>query len=229
MTPLLRSGIVLAALMFAASALAYALRPTQLVAAAGSNISLAQMIPGKLGQWKEEPQFVGRVVNPQLREALDKLYSQTLARTYMDAQGHRVMLSIAYGAQQNDELRVHQPEGCYTGQGFQISEKSRATEIETSSGALPVTRLSATLGQRHEPITYWMRIGNRVARTQWEMKMIQLSYGLQGKVPDGMLVRVSSVSTNEAEAFSLHRDFIDALLTGIDADGRTLLIGSGAR
>lgn len=222
-----QKSLLLLALMVATAFAAVMLRPTAKVADQQALVDLETLIPKHFRDWHEEAQNFGGVINPQQKESLDKIYNQTLARTYVNSKGSRIMLSVAYGAQQNDQLRIHQPEGCYVGQGFHISGTSKATEIATGIGSLPVTRLSATLGRRHEPITYWMRIGDGIARTQWEMKRIQLSNGLMGNIPDGMLVRVSSISVKDADAFELHHDFIDALLTNVDSAGRYHLIGKG--
>jgi len=63
--------------------------------------------------WREDPQRIVQVVDPQTRELLDKLYSETLSRTYVNANGYRIMLSLAYGSDQRDSLQVHKPEVCY--------------------------------------------------------------------------------------------------------------------
>ncbi len=55
------------------------------------------MIPKQFGDWREEPQRIVQVINPQSQELLDKLYSETLTRTYVNAGGYRIMLSLAYG------------------------------------------------------------------------------------------------------------------------------------
>lgn len=221
-------NFILLALMLAASAGALALRPTALVAARGTKIDLEALIPSEFAGWRIDTSISPVMPSPDVQASIDIIYTATLTRTYVNDGGQRIMLSIAYGDQQNDQLRVHQPEGCYIGQGFHIVQPSKATEISTNAGLLHVTQLSAANGTRHEPITYWVRIGDSIARTQWEMKKIQLSYALTGKIPDGMLVRVSSLSTNDTQAFILHRDFIDALLSSADTSKRRALIGNVA-
>ena len=205
------------------SALAVWLKPSQQMSFS-EEIKLEALIPEAFGDWRIDPSMVPLMPSPDVQAAIDKLYSQTLARTYMNSLGHRVMLSVAYGTRQTDSLRVHQPEGCYAGQGFQIVEAIKA-HVSLSAGSLPVTRLVAAKGPRNEPITYWMRIGDSPARTQWEMKKVQLRYGLSGRIPDGMLIRVSNISTDKEGSFSLHREFIEALLTGVGPKGQVDLIG----
>ena len=48
------------------------------------------MIPKHFGDWHEKP-FV-YVVNPQAQELMDKLYSETLSRTYVNSSGYHIML-----------------------------------------------------------------------------------------------------------------------------------------
>jgi len=220
-----RRNFMLMAIMFAASAGAVALRPTPMIDDKAVNIDLEAMVPKEFGGWRIDTGITPIMPSPDVEAALSRIYTQTLTRTYVNAAGQRIMLSIAYGSQQNDQLRVHQPEGCYVGQGFHIARPSEATEIATSMGPLHVTQLTATSGARREPITYWVRIGDSIARTQWEMKKIQLRYGLTGSIPDGMLVRVSSISPSDSEAFALQRDFINDLLSSVDASQRRELVG----
>ena len=209
--------------MVCTSALAVWLKPSEPMSFS-EEIQLEALIPTKFGDWRIDPSVVPLMPSPDVQAALDKLYSQTLARTYINSLGQRVMLSVAYGTRQTDSLRVHQPEGCYAGQGFQIIESIKA-QVSLTAGSLPVTRLVAAKGQRNEPITYWMRIGDSPARTQWEMKKVQLRYGLSGQIPDGILVRVSNISTDKERSFSLHREFIEALLASVGPKGQIDLIG----
>ena len=87
--------------MFAASAGAIVARPTTKVSDLGPAISLKSMVPKQFGDWREEPQRITQVVNPQTKELLDRLYSYTLSRTYVNVNGYHIMLSLAYGSDQH--------------------------------------------------------------------------------------------------------------------------------
>ena len=113
MTPLLRTGLLIAALMFAASAAAVALRPTHKLADAGPKVDLEAMIPKQFGDWRVDDSIAPVLPAPDVQAKLDKIYNQTLARTYVNGRGQRVMLSIAYGGDQSDSMQVHLPEVCY--------------------------------------------------------------------------------------------------------------------
>ena len=140
----------------------------------------------------------------------------------MSANGQRIMLSMAYGGDQSDNLRVHEPEVCYTVQGFEISRIAQR-HLTTKQGAFPVKTLVATLGPRVEPITYWIAVGNVVALSMQQQKLARLRAGLTGTVADGMLIRVSSIGRPDAGSYELHQQFIDAMLSSLNARDRSRL------
>ena len=143
----MRVAIAVAALMCTASAVAYFARPSADAADRVPKIQLDTAIPKQFGTWREEPSQVAAVVNPQTQQLLDKLYSQVLVRTYVDSQGYRVMLSLAYGDDQRGGLQAHKPEVCYPAQGFTLL-KNVAAEIDTPFGKVPGRRLGTQLGAR---------------------------------------------------------------------------------
>lgn len=217
-------NFVLLALMIAASSLALALRPTQMIAAQGPKIDLETMVPHSFGRWSELPHSSGQVVNPQQTELLSKLYSQTLSRTYVNQEGAAVMLSIAYGANQSDDVALHYPEVCYPAQGFQVLLNEDGI-LETGFGKIRVKRLMTRLGDRSEPVTYWSTLGGQVVRGGWETKLAQLKFGFSGHVPDGLIFRVSSVSRDAAKGHDMHASFAHDLLASISPSSRVKLAG----
>lgn len=217
-------NIILLVLMLASAGLAVAIRPTQKIADHGPKVVLETMIPHAFGEWQEEKQSGTQIVDPQTKEMLDKIYSQTLSRTYVNGSGYRVMLSIAYGNDQSDSMQVHKPEVCYPAQGFTLQNKELGT-LDIGNGQIPVTRILTTLGQRREPVTYWITVGNRVTQTGLQKKIIEMSYGLNGQIPDGMLFRVSSIDIESNSAFKLQGDFVKSLLSSVDSNIRDRLTG----
>jgi EpsI family protein len=218
-------NVLLLALMLAASGLAMALRPTEKIADQGARIDIARMFPEQFADWRVAPGIVPALVSPDVKEKLDAIYDQTLSRTYVNNDGQRIMLSIAYGGDQSgDKTQVHRPEFCYAAQGFQLSN-NRESQITTESGVLPVRRLEAVQGSRNEPITYWITIGDEVTLPGLGRKLIQLRYGLTGKVPDGMLVRVSSIDQDVSKAYQLQDHFVRDMLAAINAQDRIRVAG----
>lgn len=218
-------AIAIGALMMTSAALAVALMPSERMAEERPPIALEKIVPRQFGDWRIDDTMVPVSVSADVQERLDEIYSQTLSRTYANDQGQRIMLSIAYGADQSgDGNQVHRPEFCYTAQGFQLLS-SRVGQLVTQYGVLPVRRLLAVQGPRNEPITYWITIGDKATLPGLQRKLNQLRYGLTGVVPDGMLVRVSSINPDTDSAYELQAAFVRDLLASMDPQARMRAAG----
>lgn len=227
MKPVIKHFLLLA-LMVAASGLAIAMRPTQKIADMGPPVKLEIMIPKAFGDWREEPQNQTFIVDPQQKELINLIYSQTLSRTYINAEGYRIMLSIAYGSDQSDAKQVHKPEVCYPAQGFVLKNKQYG-QLATPNGAIPVTRIETSLGQRNEPVTYWITVADRVVGPGLEKKLTELSYGLSGKIPDGLLFRLSSIDGDTNRAYEKQIAFSGQLIGSLTPENRQKFIGTPQR
>lgn len=217
--------IFIALLMVSSAALAVALKPHERLVEELPSLSLEEAIPKRFGDWRIDPTVMPLDPSPDVQARLDSLYSQLLGRTYVNSQGDRIMLSIAYGADQSgDGSQVHRPEFCYTAQGFQVMANNVGSLL-TQYGTLPVRRLLAVQGRRNEPITYWITVGDRATLPGLSRKVEQLSYGLTGKIPDGMLVRVSSISNRNESAYQMQEKFIRDMLKSMDSKDRLRVAG----
>jgi EpsI family protein len=212
-------------LMCAAALTAAWLKPGE-VKRSAPDFVLHDLVPTQFPGWKVLPEGAVQVINPQTQEMLDKIYSQLLNRTYVNSQGYRIMLSIAYGDDQRGGLKAHMPDVCYPAQGFALAGRSDGM-VTTAAGDLPVRRLRTELRARKEPITYWFSFGQRPLKTDkaWERRMIELRALVSGTVPDGMLVRVSSIDDDANNAYRQQDDFIRALVVAVDATKRSRLTG----
>jgi len=215
--------LLVAALMAAASVGAMVARPSAKQAEVEA-ISLETMIPKQFAGWREEPQLSTQVINPQTRELLDKLYSQILSRTYVDASGYRIMLSLAYGNDQRSSLQAHKPEVCYPAQGFTLL-KNDPGQVATPFGDIPVRRLFTSLGARAEPVTYWFTVGDTAVQGTTQKRLVELKFGLTGLIPDGMLFRVSSIDADQPRAYRMHEQFANQLLQAVAPAERKRLSG----
>jgi EpsI family protein len=196
------------------------------VADARADFSLEAMIPKSFDGWTVDTGVVPLTPDPTQKELIAALYDQTLSRTYVNAQGQRVMLSIAYGGDQSKALQLHLPEVCYVAQGFTM-EQADDGRLPTRFGELPVKRLVARLHERNEPITYWITIGEHASRAGIQQKLRRLAYGLSGEIPDGMLVRVSTIQANEAAAYGVQDRFVADMLGVMAPRDRSRLLGAG--
>jgi EpsI family protein len=175
---------------------------------ARAEINVEALTPDEIGRWR-------RVVGPEMvlprEDAGSKFYEQEVARTYGGDGLPMVMLSIAYGSRQDERLEVHRPETCYPAQGFQLAE-GRPAEVGLRQGmSIPARFLLARRPDRVEQILYWTRIGDMFPRSSVEQKLALLRSTVELKVPDGILVRISTLG-EQVEDFSMMTDFARRLL-----------------
>jgi EpsI family protein len=221
------ASAVLGAAMAATAVLTLALTPTHKVAASRAQFTLEQLIPTRFGNWRVDDSVLPLRPDPGQQAQLDALYDQTLARTYVNDAGQRVMLSIAYGGDQSKQLQLHLPEVCYVAQGFAMLQAHGGT-MATRFGTVPVKRLVARQNERNEPITYWVTIGDKAVMSGIDQKLQRLAYGLSGRIPDGMLVRVSTIDADAAAAWRVQDRFVNQMLDALPARDRARMLGTGA-
>lgn len=220
----IRMASVLAFLMVIAAIAGTVLRPTSKVGAGEPRTVLEELVPTQFGDWRVQPQAVAQVVNPQAQQLLNRLYSQTLSRTYVNAGGYRVMLSLAYGDDQRGDLKAHKPEACYPAQGFTVHSNTEE-DVITPFGHIAARRLSTSLGPRKEPVTYWFTVGNTAVRNKVQQRLAEIRLGLTGQVPDGLLFRVSSFDDNPVHAYEIQQAFVSDLLKVVSPQDRARLSG----
>lgn len=215
---------LMACLMISVSVVGGVVRPTARAASSAPKYVLETAVPKSFGGWRELPSQGSQIVNPQTKELLDKLYSQTLARTYVNAHGYRIMLSLAYGDDQRGNLQAHKPEVCYPAQGFTLHSSSPA-QIVTPFGSIATRQLNTSLGPRKELVTYWFTMGETTVRNKFEQRIVELRFGLTGQIPDGLLFRVSSIDDGAVRAFEQHKAFANDLLNAVSSQDRARLSG----
>lgn len=225
MTSQFRISVLLGMAMLLTAFASRALTPVTRLADARERFDLAASIPEHFAGWSIDTTLTPVALNPDSKAALDRIYDQTLARTYVEVQGRRVMLSIAYGGDQSKALQLHLPEVCYVAQGFQIVQKGEGV-MASGFGQLPVKRLVARADLRNEPITYWITVGDQATRAGFAQKLQLLAYGLSGKIPDGMLVRISTIDPDASAAYLVQDGFSAALLAALSPQARTRLLGN---
>ena len=190
--------------------------------------ALGELVPERFAEWTGEDAGRLQFVSPDVKAVLDTLYQQTLARLYRHPRLGQVMLAAAYGGDQSDATRAHRPEVCYPAQGFVVGSLERR-QVSLVLGAqrreLPVRRLVARMGSRHEPVTYWITVGGKVTTSGMEQKLAQMSYGLRGWVPDGLLMRVSTVDRQTERAWRVQSRFLEALCAAMPPEQRWRVFG----
>jgi len=219
-------NFILLVLMLCSAMGAWGLKPRDKMAALNKNIRLENVIPKSFGEWTLDNGALISVINPQQAELLDVLYSQTLSRSYVNSSGQGIMLSIAYGETQAGDMELHRPEVCYVAQGFSL-ETSGTSLMKSVDRDSPIRlqRLLAHQSTRNEPITYWMRVGDDIVKSGTSQQLSRVRHGIKGWIPDGILVRVSSLSDEPDKAYRLQELFIEELLVAVDPVTRRFMVG----
>ena len=212
-------------LMVAGAALTYFGKPTIFLADQIGKPDLENLLPQQFGPWKIDTSLPVVLPSPDVQAQLKKIYNQVLSRTYVNPQGDRIMLSVAYGGDQSDGTSAHRPEVCYPAQGFEITSNKRAA-LQVADGKLSVRHLMATSTRRMEPITYWIVVGNEAVTSGVDQKLALMRYGLRGVIADGMLVRVSSIDPDMDHGYGLQSSFIAAMAAALPIKDRLRLFGA---
>jgi len=220
----LRALLVFAAIALGACA-AYYMKPTIYMTDKLGKPDLETLFPKQFADWKIDERSGIIQPSPDTLALLNSIYNQILTRTYIDSKGYRIMLSVAYGGDQSDGTRAHVPEVCYPAQGFQITDNRRSQLV---LGNRPVSSrlLMAKMGNRSEPITYWLLVGDKVSTTRSEQKLTQFKLGLKGLIPDGMLVRVSSIDENMLHGHQMQADFLAQMAQAFPEATRDRVFGA---
>jgi EpsI family protein len=217
---------VIAALMVVASLTAVAITPRNYMSDQHERKKLVDIVPRAFGQWQVDTSIVPVPPSPDLQQVLDATYDETLALTYRNPAGQRVMLSMAYGRNQHKGMNTHRPEVCYPAQGFRLMQSSMPARLNFGDRQIDATRVVAAMGPRNEPITYWLLVGDRITQFGYPQRAVALRYGLQGVIPDGVLVRVSSVDADNSAAFATQEAFIGEMLNALAPELRARLLGT---
>jgi EpsI family protein len=219
-----RNALLVLVVMLLACVLAFAMTPRKKMADVQERIDLNAAIPTQFGDWSVDTTQVPVNPSPDQAATLASIYQQTVSRTYVNKQGQRVMLSMAYGSAQTNELRAHRQEVCYTAQGFKISQLTHGL-IPVAGRQIRATRMVARVGRRVEPVTYWFTMGDNVVLSILDRQITQLKYSLSGVIPDGYLVRLSSLGSVPEEEFKLQLRFGDDLFAVLPDRLKRKLVG----
>ncbi len=223
-------SVLLSLAMLLAAAAAWYLTP-RMTATEGA-VSLAQVVPRQFAGWRELDAPL-TAVDPRGQRPgetdPEAPYDDVLMRSYVNANGDIVMLALAYGRHQRQEIKIHRPELCYTSQGFSVLRKSDAT---LAASAVRGARMFVSAPGRSEAVSYWIRIGGLYSTNAWRTRAHIFTEGLQGRVVDGMLVRVSQIVPDahaaDAARYEVQEKFLGDLVLAMPAHARHLLIGGGA-
>lgn len=218
-----RRDVLLGGGMLVAAGAAAALTPRRHVELLHGR-KLEAIVPPAIGAWQTTPSQA--FILPKTPGSLaDRLYSDTVSRLYVAPNALPVMMVLAYGNLQSDLLQLHRPEVCYAAVGFQISNSTKLALPVAPGIAVPARELTASTDNRIEPITYWTRIGDFLPTTRREQRTMRLREQLAGIVPDGILVRLSTVAEPTPATFAALASFARTFILAVKPADRGILVG----
>jgi EpsI family protein len=187
-----------------------------------SRIDLETLVPDRFGSWRIDG-LAAAFVRPGT-DLQEWGYQKLMERTYIDHDGHRVMLSMAYGADQSTGLELHLPEICYRYAGFTVSGRHLG-ELGLQNRRLAVTRLVAELPQRPEAVTYWIVLGGESIADHNAFRLRRMAHAVRRNAADGLLVRVSSLDLDAERAWALQSRFVSDMVQSMSDTDRALFLG----
>lgn len=223
-----RRAVLAGALAAAGAGAAWRLRPRPQQSAIPA-ASLNRLVPLAVGPWRYLNAAGVVVARPEDADgpADTSGYDQLLARNYAAPGLPPIMLLIAYGSTQGGSLQLHRPETCYPGQGFRLSDFSERSLVLPGSGPVASRGFTAVRDDRIERLVYWTRIAKAFPRSTFEEYSAILHEVLRGVVPDGILVRISSIGADTRASDRAIGQFARDLLQASPAQIKALLVGSG--
>jgi EpsI family protein len=194
--------------------------------------SLAAIVPTEVGEWKEYREGSAPVDPTNQAEGertMKSPYDDVLMRAYRNGKGETILLAIAYGREQRQEIKIHRPELCYVAQGFGVLRQSRTRFPPIGPGEDMIAGQRVLVGgpRRIEAVSYWIRIGDRYSDSAWHTRGYIFAEGLKGRVVDGLLMRVSQILPDAESAspdrYVLQEQFAAELVRAVPARQRHLL------
>ena len=226
----LKPALVVAGVMLVAIAAARGLTPEQNFKT--SIPDFAGMVPKQFGDWKEVPSpYVQIDLATGEDLSTEQPYDAVLMRTYGNHKGEQVMLALAYGRQQRQDVKIHRPEVCYEAQGYSVTGGAPVDfQLSRGTGGIQGTQMLAQNRQRIEAVSYWIRIGDIFPRSASQSRWYIFRQGMSGNVPDGILVRASSVQSGADgtdRAYQMQQQFLGDLVNALSPESKRLLVAQG--
>jgi len=220
-----RRDFLIGGACLATSAAAFALVPRrrQLLLGAGT---FEAIVPTAFSGWvsREAPDLVGATEPGSVAATI---YNSLVGRIYTrNKTGEELMLLLAYGASQTNDLQLHRPEVCYPAFGYRLTN-NHTTDISLP-GAQPIparTLVAATDGET-ETVLYWTRLGEFFPTDHKIQQWDRIRTAMAGAVADGVLARLSLTGPDASASLALARVFASDLIGAVSPANRAVLIGT---
>lgn len=219
-----RRDLLLGAACLAGAAGGAALKPRHEVKLLQSG-KVADLAPASFGGWTSEDVGDPYAINGKGTLSA-KLYNELVVRQYTNQAARAgVLMLLAYGGKQSDELQLHRPEVCYPAFGYALVRNEPLSLPVGPSVTVPARRLAAEQDDRRESIIYWSRMGELLPQDAGQQRAARLQIGMHGIVPDGLLCRFSMSGENVEQNWKMIAAFVAELLGAIAPGKRNVLVG----
>ena len=221
-----RRELIIGGACLAAAAGAAWLKPRREVALL-KGAKLADVVPTAFGDWTSQEIGDPYAVNGEQTLA-GKLYNEQIVRDYHSAStGQEVMMLLAYGQRQSDELQLHRPEICYPAFGYAlVRDEPLSLPLGRGLATIPARQLAAMGQERSENIIYWTRMGELLPQGRKEQRVDRLQIAMQGIIPDGVLCRFSTPGQNPERDWKMIGTFVAELIAAMAPNVRKVLVGT---
>jgi EpsI family protein len=221
-----RRDMVIGAACVLGAGAALALKPRRFVSLMPAGKKLNEILPRAFDAWNS--QDVSDLVAPETPDSLAaRLYGETVGRIYQNqSSGEQVLMLMAHGDVQSNELQLHRPEVCYPAFGFTLSESEPLQIPLTRSVTVPGRRLVAKSSERQEVVAYWTRLGEYFPTSVQEQRLERLQTAMEHYIPDGLLARFSVVGTDTRAALDTMTRFVPVLIAHVDPGRLAPLVGT---
>lgn len=184
---------------------------------------LEELVPKRVGKWTVAP--FANVFIPQAEEAEEKSYDEVLSRYYESPSAPGVMLLIAYGSAQVGRTELHRPEACYPVAGFKLHRRPNVT-LRLSDVPIAARSMTAIGTDRIEHLIYWTRVGEDFPTSSLSQRWSAVRQTLRGSIPDGVLVRMSTLGPESGPSILVLKEFGAELLNAGGPALRLMLTGT---
>lgn len=185
---------------------------------------LETMIPEKIGPWAFASK-TGLVIPPQ-DELVAMTYAQLLTRVYTSADHLPMMLLVAQSPGQDGVLQIHRPEFCYPASGYTLTQAPMHAMQVAPGQPVPTRAFTATGADRIEQLAYWTRVGRELPTSWAQQRWAVAEANFRGEIPDAVLVRISTVSPDNDQAFEQIEEFARMMVASVAPKSRPVLVGS---
>lgn len=202
-----RREVLLGGAAAAASALATARLPVA-TAPVPDPAWIEALVPRRVGRWQVAP--AADIVLPAPDALRDRLYDALVTRVYTAPGETAVMLLLGYKAAQDGVVQLHRPEVCYPASGFAL-DHGEPLDLALAGTRVPGMSYSATRAGRSEQLLYFTRIGRAFPLSWAAQRWAVLAANLHGAIPDGLLLRVSTITADRVRARATLAGFLPDL------------------